>query len=80
VRSLAKNQRPGAVMALGGVMLAGGIISLIFVNDVRGHGSPVSVFGAWARVLAGHVILIWPQLALRHAVLAGRRRTRCAIF
>jgi uncharacterized membrane protein HdeD (DUF308 family) len=53
-----------AVMALGGVMLASGIVSLLFVLDVRRQGLPVSVFGPWAQVIAGVVILIWPQLAL----------------
>jgi uncharacterized membrane protein HdeD (DUF308 family) len=53
-----------AVMALGGVMLASGIVSLLFVLDVRRQGLPVSVFGPWAQVIAGVVILFWPQLAL----------------
>jgi len=53
-----------AVMALGAVVLAGGIVSLLFVNDVRKQGLPVSVFGPWAQVIAGGVILIWPELAL----------------
>jgi membrane protein HdeD len=53
-----------AVMALGGVMLASGIVSLLFVNDVRRHGVPLSVFGPWAQVVAGVVILIWPELTL----------------
>jgi uncharacterized membrane protein HdeD (DUF308 family) len=61
-----------AVMALGGVVLAGGIVSLLFVNDVRKRGLPVSVFGPWAQVLAGVVLLIWPELALwLVAVLLG---------
>ena len=61
-----------AVMALGGVMLAGGVVSLLFVNDVRKQGLPVSVFGPWAQVIVGVVILIWPKLALwRVAVLLG---------
>jgi uncharacterized membrane protein HdeD (DUF308 family) len=53
-----------AVMALGGVMLASGVVSLLFVNDVRRHGVPLSVFGPWAQVVAGVVILIWPELTL----------------
>jgi uncharacterized membrane protein HdeD (DUF308 family) len=53
-----------AVMALGGVVLAGGIVSLLFVNDVRRQGVPLSVFGPWAQVIAGVVILVWPELAL----------------
>jgi len=52
------------VMALGGVMLASGIVSLLFVLDVRRQGLPVSVFGPWAQVIVGVVILIWPELAL----------------
>jgi uncharacterized membrane protein HdeD (DUF308 family) len=61
-----------AVMALGGVMLASGIVSLLFVNDVRKQGLPVSVFGPWAQVVAGLVILFWPDLALwLVAVLLG---------
>jgi len=53
-----------AVMALGAVMLAGGIVALLFVRDARNQGLPVSVFGPWAQILAGAVILIWPELAL----------------
>lgn len=53
-----------AVMALGGVVLAGGVVSLLFVNDVRKQGVPLSVFGPWAQVIAGVVILVWPELAL----------------
>ena len=53
-----------AVMALGGVMLASGIVALLYVYDVRKHGLPVSVFGPWAQVIAGIVILVWPELTL----------------
>jgi uncharacterized membrane protein HdeD (DUF308 family) len=53
-----------AVMALGGVMLAGGIVALLYVNDARKQGLPVSVFGPWAQVIVGLVILIWPELTL----------------
>jgi len=53
-----------AVMALGGVMLASGIVALLFVNDVRKQGVPIGVFGPWAQVVAGVVILIWPELTL----------------
>jgi len=61
-----------AVMALGGVMLASGIVSLLYVNDARKRGFPVSVFGPWAQVIAGVVILVWPQLALwLAAILLG---------
>jgi len=51
-------------MALGGVMLASGIVSLLYVNNARKQGLPVSVFGPWSQVIPGVVILAWPQLAL----------------
>jgi uncharacterized membrane protein HdeD (DUF308 family) len=61
-----------AVIALGGVMLASGIVSLLFVNDIRRQGVPLSVFGPWVQVIAGVVILIWPELTLwLVAVLLG---------
>jgi len=53
-----------AVMALGGIMLASGIVALLYVNDARKQGLPVSVFGPWAQVIVGTVILIWPELTL----------------
>lgn len=53
-----------AVIVLGGVMLASGIVALLHVNDARKQGLPVSVFGPWAQVIVGVVILIWPKLAL----------------
>jgi uncharacterized membrane protein HdeD (DUF308 family) len=53
-----------AVMLLGGVMLASGIVALLYVNAVRREGIPVSVFAPWVQVIAGVVILIWPELAL----------------
>jgi uncharacterized membrane protein HdeD (DUF308 family) len=59
-------------MALGGVMLARGIVALIYANTARKQGLPVSVFGPWAQVIAGAVILIWPELTLwLVAVLLG---------
>lgn len=61
-----------AVVALGGVMLASGIVSLLFVLDVRRRGLPVSPFGPWAQIIAGLVVLIWPELTLwLVAVLLG---------
>ncbi|NEX18460.1 MAG: hypothetical protein C1943_18120 [Halochromatium sp.] len=61
-----------AVSVLGGVMLASGLVSLLFVIDVRRQGLPVSVFGSWAQMIAGLVILVWPELALwLVAVLLG---------
>ena len=53
-----------AVRLLGAVMLASGVVSLLYVNAARREGIPVSVFGPWARVIAGIVVLIWPELAL----------------
>jgi uncharacterized membrane protein HdeD (DUF308 family) len=53
-----------AVMLLGGVMLASGIVALLYVNAARKEGIPVSVFAPWAQVIAGVVIMIWPGLAL----------------
>jgi uncharacterized membrane protein HdeD (DUF308 family) len=53
-----------AVMLLGGVMLASGIVALLFVNAARKEGIPVSVFAPWVQVIAGVIILIWPELAL----------------
>ena len=51
-------------MALGGVMLASGIVALLYVYDIRKRGLSVSVFGPWAQVIAGVVILVWPELTL----------------
>jgi len=53
-----------AVMALGAVMLASGVVALLYVNDARKRGTSLSVFGPWAQVIAGIVILIWPELTL----------------
>ena len=53
-----------AVMMLGGVMLASGILALLYVNAARKEGIPVSVFSPWVQVIAGVIILIWPGLAL----------------
>ena len=53
-----------AVMMLGGVMLASGIVALLYVNAARKEGIPVSVVSPWVQVIAGVVILIWPGLAL----------------
>jgi uncharacterized membrane protein HdeD (DUF308 family) len=53
-------------------MLASGIVGLFFVNDIRRQGVPLSVFGPWVQVIAGVVILIWPELTLwLVAVLLG---------
>ena len=53
-----------AVMLLATVMLASGIVSLLYVNSARKAGIPVSVFGPWVQVIAGVVLFIWPELAL----------------
>lgn len=53
-----------AVMVLGGVMLASGAFALLYVYNARKHGYPVNVFGPWAQVIAGFVILVWPELTL----------------
>jgi uncharacterized membrane protein HdeD (DUF308 family) len=61
-----------AVMALGAIMLASGIIALLYAIALRKEGLPVSVFAPWAQILAGIVILIWPELTLwLVAVLLG---------
>ena len=53
-----------AVMLLGGLMLASGIVALLYVNAVRREGVRLSVYAPWAQIVAGVVILIWPGLAL----------------
>jgi uncharacterized membrane protein HdeD (DUF308 family) len=61
-----------AVLALGAVILASGIVSLLFVLNVRKQGVPASVLGPSAQMIVGLVILIWPELALwLAAVLLG---------
>ena len=51
-------------MVLGGVMLASGAITLLYVYNARKQGYSFSVFGPWAQVIAGFVILVWPELTL----------------
>jgi uncharacterized membrane protein HdeD (DUF308 family) len=53
-----------AVMLLGGIMMASGIVALLYINSVRKDGIPLSVIAPWGQVIAGLVILIWPELAL----------------
>jgi uncharacterized membrane protein HdeD (DUF308 family) len=53
-----------AVMILAAVMLASGLIALLYVNAARREGFAVSVFGPWARIIAGIVLILWPGLAL----------------
>ena len=45
-------------------MLASGAITLLYVYNARKQGYPFSVFGPWAQVIAGFVILVWPELTL----------------
>lgn len=61
-----------AVMLLAAVMLASGITSLLYVNAWRREGIPISALGPWAQIVAGAVLLVWPELALwLVAVLLG---------
>jgi uncharacterized membrane protein HdeD (DUF308 family) len=53
-----------AVMLLAAVMLASGVLALWYVNSARKAGIPVSVFGPWVQIIAGGVLVIWPELAL----------------
>lgn len=53
-----------AVMLLAAVMLASGVIALLYVNGLRQAGLPFSAFGPWVQIIAGVVLIIWPQLAL----------------
>lgn len=53
-----------AVMVLGGVMLASGAVALLYVYNARKQGYLFSVFGPWTQVIAGFVILVWPELTL----------------
>jgi uncharacterized membrane protein HdeD (DUF308 family) len=61
-----------AVMLLAAVMLASGIAGLLYANSWRRVGLPMSVLGPWVQIVAGAVLLIWPELALwLVAVLLG---------
>ena len=53
-----------AVMMLGAIMLASGIVTLLYANAARREGVPVGVFAHWVQVIAGVVILLWPGLTL----------------
>lgn len=53
-----------AVMLLAVVVLASGILALLQTSSLRNSGVPVSVFGPWVQIVAGFVLLIWPELAL----------------
>jgi uncharacterized membrane protein HdeD (DUF308 family) len=53
-----------AVMMLGGVILASGMLALLYINAARNDGIPVSVSAPWVQMIAGMILLIWPELAL----------------
>ena len=53
-----------AVMILGVVVLASGIVTLIYTNDLRKQGLPINVLSPWVQIIIGGVILIWPELTL----------------
>ena len=53
-----------AVMLLAAVMVASGVASLLYVNAWRREGIPLSALGPWVQIVAGAVLLIWPELAL----------------
>lgn len=53
-----------AVMLLAAVMLTSGISGLLYVNAWRRAGVPMGALGPWVQIVAGGVLLIWPQLAL----------------
>ena len=61
-----------AVMLLAAMVLANGITGLLFVNAWRRAGFPMGTLVPWVQIVAGGVLLIWPQLALwLVAVLLG---------
>ena len=53
-----------AVMMLGGVILASGILAMLYISAARKEGIPVSVLGPWVQMIAGVILPIWPELAL----------------
>ena len=53
-----------AVMILGAVVLASGIVTLLYANDLRKQGLPINVLSPWVQIIIGGVILIWPELTL----------------
>ena len=53
-----------AVMILGVVVLASGIVTLLYTNDLRKQGFPINVISPWVQIIIGGVILIWPELTL----------------
>lgn len=53
-----------AMMVLGGVILASGIVALLYVNAARREGFPLGVYLPWLQIAVGLVIFVWPGLAL----------------
>ncbi|HEY5790779.1 MAG TPA: DUF308 domain-containing protein, partial [Gammaproteobacteria bacterium] len=53
-----------AVMMLAAVVLASGAVALLRVLTARRAGIPAGVFGPWAQIVTGVVLLAWPDLAL----------------
>ena len=53
-----------AIMLLGGIMMASGIVALLYINSLRKEGIPFGVIAPWGQVIAGLVVLVWPELAL----------------
>jgi hypothetical protein len=53
-----------AVVVLAAVMVASGIVSLLFISTVRSNGIPLTVLGPWVQIVAGVTLFIWPGIAL----------------
>ena len=53
-----------AVVLLAVVMVASGIVSLLYISAVRSNGIPLSVLGPWVQIVAGVTLFIWPGIAL----------------
>jgi len=53
-----------AVVLLASVMVASGIVSLLYISAVRRNGIPFSVLGPWVQIVAGVTLFIWPGIAL----------------
>jgi hypothetical protein len=53
-----------AVVVLAAVMVASGIVSLLYISAVRSKGTSLSVLGPWVQIVAGVTLFIWPGIAL----------------
>ncbi|MDX1592637.1 MAG: DUF308 domain-containing protein [Gammaproteobacteria bacterium] len=53
-----------AVMMLAAVMFASGVVALFHAHAARRAGLQAGVFGPWAQVVVGIVLLLWPDVAL----------------